>query len=1161
MYNILYHISDFHIKETDEEYETLLNSITQVINIIQKDITINKINPLIIITGDIFDRKLKSHSIKSMEMLKNIFKILTNISPVIVILGNHDIFSTSIEELNVIELWTDVNNEATYKKNNIYMLNEEKQYKFDNLIFIPTLFDSKNVKQIEKKETNFKYISLYHNEINVNISMDDFKEYDYVLLGHIHKFQFIKKNMAYSGSLTQVNFGDEIDNHGFIRWNLINNNHKFCNLNLITKFITFNENDFKDKIEFINFIRNYKYPKYSHINILYNSLIQENLYDLKNDIKTKTILKTFKFENNSNNLKLINLISNNEIYLIKTDEDIINIFKSSFYDNLKIDTNDLTTKYNNIVIGDVINKLKRIISQQNFNFNSDIKNIHLNNMKFSNMFIFGENNNLNFNNFKDIVGIISPNATGKSSLIDILLFTMFNKSTKGLRKDTVNLYKNNANSELSLDVNSNKYLITKKYKKAHEIVADIKLFKNNKLINHTKKKQDSEFIDIFDTYDNFIQSSIILQGDKGFIQQTENLRKGDIITFFRLDFFNKINNIIQYNKRGSIVLYETLYNKYNENYNIEYIDEINKLNIQNEKLNAQMINLQKEKEDITKILCKYENQNIILPNLIFENVYNDNQNNIIKLNKEKMQLEKTLNELLNNLNNINKINTSFLKNISLLIRKLNNININNVKHNNDISIYTNENNKFKNQLIQKQNKNKISNNNNNLNSKILDLLIKYGLLILKYNTQIEIIKNIPNQKQNLINNDILLNKEYKNNNDKFIKLKNHKFDKNCKYCMSNTLTKDKIYFQKNSNDLIIKINDNNILLNNLNKQEEELEHINIILNNYNDIKIYFKYFINNHINKTKNLLNMSNEKLNNYRNILKTNTFYDIKINKLKSKIKNTNKLQNSINYLMKKQTLLTDNKKLIINDINSNIDFTKKLINLNKILCDELEEQNQNYDLNRNNIKLITINNNISKIQSNINNNNAKIINYKELSIKQVKDKLQLDKAENEMNIDIFLVNFMKNYDIIVEVINKTINPYLEKIINEILIQITDFTIKLRCDKKNYYIYDSNSTLTKPFSGFQKEILNIIFKVVFNKINKNIKSDFLIIDEGFTTFDENNINKLPILFDFIKNYYKFILIISHNEIIKSYYNTTLNINQATINIDDKDVIFSSIKE
>jgi DNA repair exonuclease SbcCD nuclease subunit len=50
----------------------------------------------------------------------------------------------------------------------------------------------------------------------------DFVDYDLVLLGDIHQFQYLNesKTIAYPGSLIQQSFGESIEGHGYLKWNL-----------------------------------------------------------------------------------------------------------------------------------------------------------------------------------------------------------------------------------------------------------------------------------------------------------------------------------------------------------------------------------------------------------------------------------------------------------------------------------------------------------------------------------------------------------------------------------------------------------------------------------------------------------------------------------------------------------------------------------------------------------------------------------------------------------------------------------------------------------------------------------------------------------------------------------------------------------------------------
>jgi DNA repair exonuclease SbcCD nuclease subunit len=57
------------------------------------------------------------------------------------------------------------------------------------------------------------------------LSVEDFKGYDYVLLGDIHRHQYLneEKTIAYASSLISQNFSENDIYHGYILWDIINN--------------------------------------------------------------------------------------------------------------------------------------------------------------------------------------------------------------------------------------------------------------------------------------------------------------------------------------------------------------------------------------------------------------------------------------------------------------------------------------------------------------------------------------------------------------------------------------------------------------------------------------------------------------------------------------------------------------------------------------------------------------------------------------------------------------------------------------------------------------------------------------------------------------------------------------------------------------------------
>lgn len=98
-----------------------------------------------------------------------------------------------------------------------------------------------------------------------------------------------------------------------------------------------------------------------------------------------------------------------------------------------------------------------------------------------------------------------------------------------------------------------------------------------------------------------------------------------------------------------------------------------------------------------------------------------------------------------------------------------------------------------------------------------------------------------------------------------------------------------------------------------------------------------------------------------------------------------------------------------------------------------------------------------------------------------------------------------------------------IEKSINDILSLLSVVQIRLT---------DSYDLITSPpiISGYQSLVLDIAFRIAFNKLSIYPQVDALIIDEGFESCDPSNLKKLQ---DFLINYSKtasLTLIISHIE-------------------------------
>jgi hypothetical protein len=241
-----------------------------------------------------------------------------------------------------------------------------------------------------------------------------------VLLGDIHYYQYLNdiKTVAYASSLISQNFSETELYHGVLVWNLedktskykiIDNDYRYEEI-LLDNMKIYQHNKIV-KIEDI------KLPKYGKLRI--NTVNNDNIFYniVVNDIKKKYTEITIVH----NKLMLSKITNNLNNKKTETSEELS--IKTIIANELK--TIDPTIKDNIKNILD--NELKDAIQNQDDKF--DFKLLSL---EFSNMFSYGENNSINFQKLThdEITGLFAGNSMGKSSLIDIILFALFDDESR-----------------------------------------------------------------------------------------------------------------------------------------------------------------------------------------------------------------------------------------------------------------------------------------------------------------------------------------------------------------------------------------------------------------------------------------------------------------------------------------------------------------------------------------------------------------------------------------------------------------------------------------------------------------------------------------------------------------------------------------------------------
>ena len=266
--------SDIHIrnlKRLEETYDMLSNFIEKCFQF-KNENQLQTEEMRIVVAGDIFENKITVSNEANLAASWFLNK-LSEVCKVIVICGNHDFLMNNKARVDSLTPVISIaNNEE------IMYLDAHTDYMSgciidDNIVWsLFSSFDDFNKPDIEwiKSECEDKtYVGLIHADINGAVSHTNrvtengldasiFEGLDFVIAGHIHKHQEIKRNgvkAVYCGSLVQQNNGESVFGHGYVVWDVETQTYELVELPNTDygfyKFTIDNETDIEDDKEIL----------------------------------------------------------------------------------------------------------------------------------------------------------------------------------------------------------------------------------------------------------------------------------------------------------------------------------------------------------------------------------------------------------------------------------------------------------------------------------------------------------------------------------------------------------------------------------------------------------------------------------------------------------------------------------------------------------------------------------------------------------------------------------------------------------------------------------------------------------------------------------------------------------------------------------------------
>jgi len=252
------HLADIHIRtyRHHDEYEEVFENLYAKCKELTKDYDYDEVR--IVIVGDVLHQKI-TISNESLLVTSKFFNKLSEIAPLVVVAGNHDLLENNIERMDSI---TPVIELLNSDKINYYKGKE--CYLDNNIVWCNySIFEHNERPDIESARAEYgddkTYVGLFHAPIigaktdlgytfDTGTRVDFFSGCDFVLLGDIHKRQDLDFDIpvTYSGSLIQQDFGESVSNHGFLLWDVESRTYEGFEVENPYKYYLFEVNSIDD---------------------------------------------------------------------------------------------------------------------------------------------------------------------------------------------------------------------------------------------------------------------------------------------------------------------------------------------------------------------------------------------------------------------------------------------------------------------------------------------------------------------------------------------------------------------------------------------------------------------------------------------------------------------------------------------------------------------------------------------------------------------------------------------------------------------------------------------------------------------------------------------------------------------------------------------------
>lgn len=1031
------HIADLHIRlnKRHDEYKEVFNNLYEEIKKTPE-------TTIVALLGDVFHSK-SDLSPECVQVASDLFTRIAAIRPLVLVAGNHDATLSNKSRLDSLTPLVDALNNP-----NIYYLKTTGLYGLSNVLFNNMcVFDAperyilgKDIPDVYRHQYEH-IIALFHGAVdraaletgysisNPAIMNPLFDGNDIAMLGDIHKRQdmqdydpdHFKPCVHYVGSLVQQNHGEGLRGHGYSLWDLQTRTYKFTEVKNDYGYFTINIHKGLLATDLTDL------PKKVRLRMKCYESVASEVKKVLADIKMKTqVVETayVRMDQERDKKDIIPLCKDIVLADLTSVEYQDKLLTEFLTKKLEIDD---PTKIDEIL---KINKATNaLIKRDDFARNLKWKPIRF---EFDNMFTYGEGNVIDFTNMAGVFGIFGPNKSGKSSILSAFIFCLFDKFDRGYKGlHVLNVQKSSFRCKLEFEISGVRYFIERKGNttRSGNVKVDVRFWKVvngiEEELHGTVRRDTNDIIrDYIGTYEDFVLTAASFQNAKNltsFIDMGNSERKDLLVQFIGLNVFDRLHESAGERNKELVTILKTHKDK---NYQLDIQQNEAALTHANALFTAANEAVESLKKQIAEV-----NEQIIVESANIIKLDTSVPTDLSSLETRKQTAESTLTIK-------RKVISDARETLTAQEKKLAEINAEVDK-------------------IEKSN------------------------FVETHKTYKELSDKITTLKQTMD----LKKVEIKGKLEKVDRLKNHKYDPNCKFCVDNDFVKDATKAKKQLPDDKLEANGMMETLDGLRMKMEEIKWVENTYETYTKLLTERGTVKDKCAAASKNIIIATNE-LERLDAASKA-VVQQIEIyHRNEVAVENNAKVQSKVNAF---RTTLT----------KLDVAFQKQ----HQVLL----EISGKRELFKSTIEKVTE-------------------TLKEVSL-----------METELEYYQAYLTAVGRDGIPYQVICNTV-PEIEKEVNGILSQVVDYTIQFETDGKNvvpYVVYEYGRWPIELTSGYERFVASVAIRVAMTNISNLPKTTFLAIDEGFGTLDPDNLASMYTLFSFLKNNFDFVLVISHLDALK----------------------------